>query len=370
MLIQDFLLTHSLNDLEAAGIDYNLYDDGHILQLNYNMLTAKESDPMACECRALILSCDVSNPSAIVGETKVVSRAFDRFFNLDQQGSTVDFSKPTTIFEKLDGSLISLYHYKGRWNVATRSNWNGSNEFNGHTFRGLFNRALNEMGWEFDDFVAQLDTERAYLMELQTPLNQVVVPHDTFKLNLIGCRNRNGQEYDIRTIDIGIPIPAIFDFHSMADIRAFIDKLPDHSFEGFVVLDNNFHRVKIKSPKYLIAHKVATKAMTDINLLESILLEVDDDIIGFMPKFFAERLRVLKDALAAYVLRSDAVFSEHKHLDRKSFALAIVNSGLNTGYLFLMHSGKAGSTIGAIRTSKKNGEFPRGIMEGLLKVIL
>ena len=106
MLIQKFLETHSLSDLESVGIDYNLFDNGKIVQLNYNQITAQESDPMSRQCRALILS--VPSPITeinVVGQTAIVSRSFDRFFNLGQQNTTLDFSKKITIFEKLDGSI-------------------------------------------------------------------------------------------------------------------------------------------------------------------------------------------------------------------------------------------------------------------------
>jgi hypothetical protein len=54
MIIQDFLKAHSLKDLEAEGIDYSIFDNGKLLQLNYNQISSKESSKMASECRNVL----------------------------------------------------------------------------------------------------------------------------------------------------------------------------------------------------------------------------------------------------------------------------------------------------------------------------
>ena len=369
MIIQDFLKTHSLKDLEAEGIDYSIFDNGKLLQLNYNQISSKESSKMACECRSLILGGNF-NETDIVGETKVVCRSFNRFFNLGQAGATIDFSKPLTIWEKLDGSLINIYYYDGEWRTSSRSVWNGENIINNTmSMRKLVELALKDIGKSFEILTSRMEKRYVYIFELTTPVNQIVVSHDKFSLTLIGIREiETGQEKNILYFEnLGMPFPKIYNFHSLSEINDFIEKLPDHNAEGFVVCDKDFNRVKIKSPKYLLAHKIATKNMSDPNLLEAILLGMDDDMIPFMNKYFADRLMEIKEKLSLYLIKSDSVFNSHRDLDRKSFAIAIQKCGVLTQYLFEMYQGKSKSTLESIRNKKTNVGFVQSLLNGLLK---
>jgi hypothetical protein len=235
--------------------------------------------------------------------------------------------------------------------------------------RALVEKSLNDMGTSFEELTSCLDKNTTYSFELLTPINKVVVSHNDFSIKLIGARYKSGQEIDIRTLHFGIPIPMIYNFNSLNDISSFIDKLPDHNFEGFVVCDEDFNRVKIKSPKYLIAHKVASKDMNDRNLMEAILLGIEDDMIPFMAEYFVTRLNTIKANLSAYLIKSDSIFEKHKGLARKDFALAIKDSGVLSAYLFDMFSGKSKKTIDSIRSKKSSDGFAHSVLDSLLKII-
>jgi hypothetical protein len=327
---------------------------------------------MSRECRALILS--VPNPiteTDVVGKTSIVSRSFCRFFNLGQQNTSIDFSKDIVIFEKLDGSMINVYNYQDKWYVSTRSCWDGSNEVNGFVFKDLFLKCL---GIPFDEFTAKLDPKFTYIFELTSPANIIVVSHNTFSLRLIGCREiKTGIEKDIRSIDIGIPIPKIYNFNSVQDITNFIDALEDHNFEGFVSLTKEngvFHRVKIKSPKYLIAHRVATLATCDHHLMDMILQNVDDDMVQYLSDYFKGKLFDIKIKFNEYLVKSDKLFHEYKALGRKEFALVILeHKDVLTQHLFNMYTGKAHSTLESIVNQKKDGAFPRSVLDSILGVL-
>jgi T4 RnlA family RNA ligase len=371
MLIQEFLKTHCLLDLEAEGIEYSLFDDNQLIQLNYNQITASESNKMACECRALILGIDRQiTDSEIVGETVVVCRSFDRFFNLGQNNTVLNFSQPLTIFEKIDGSLINLYFYKNEWRTSSRSVWDGSNQINNIiSFNNLVKKTLKEMNTSFEILISRLDKNYTYSFELTTPLNKVVVDYKDYRMTLLGCRdNKSGQQFSIDYMEhLGMPFPKKYNFHTMSEINDFIGKLEDHNFEGFVAMDRNFNRVKIKSPNYLLAHKIATKQMTDPNLLEAILLKIDDDISIFMNEIFIKRMSEIKSALVNYCKRSDDLYTKYKDLSRKDFALSIKTENVVMQYLFDMFTNKAASTLEAIHSKKVDNEFPRTMLLNLLE---
>src|SRR5271165_4556749 len=57
LLVQEYLLNHSFSDLiREHGVYASFSKSGHKFSLNYDQLEAKESDPLAQECRGLILA--------------------------------------------------------------------------------------------------------------------------------------------------------------------------------------------------------------------------------------------------------------------------------------------------------------------------
>lgn len=140
LLVQDYLLTHSLLDLENEyGVFASFSKDGSKFSLNYDQILVRDSDELSQQCRGLILAAaDGSSyrPQAEVdgsklkyshitpGATQVVAMPFKRFFNLGQgSAAKIDLDSTVRIMEKMDGTLIILYHdqLKNEWHVATRS---------------------------------------------------------------------------------------------------------------------------------------------------------------------------------------------------------------------------------------------------------
>jgi hypothetical protein len=111
ILVQQYLLEHSLADLAAEhAVGATLSASGHKASLNYNMIEAKDGDPIACQCRGLVIARESGQPIALdapLGSTIILARPFDRFFNHGQGAAAdIDFSDPTTVFmEKRDGTL-------------------------------------------------------------------------------------------------------------------------------------------------------------------------------------------------------------------------------------------------------------------------
>jgi len=209
LLVQEYLKTHSLEALDREhGIKAR--PCGHKFSLNYDMIEAKDDDLMAQECRGLILC--LADDNAVLsldeplGETRVLARPFDRFFNHGQGAAAdVDLEHPDTRFyEKMDGTLCILYFdfVKDEWHVATRSVAEADlpiDGFEDFTFRTLFEKAcLETTGLEdFWRFTFLLDTKKTYLFELTTPRNRIVVNYENYGITLLGARtNECGTEHD------------------------------------------------------------------------------------------------------------------------------------------------------------------------------
>src|SRR5690606_31616056 len=98
-------------------------------------------------------------------------------------------------YEKLDGSLMSMFFYRGEWRVASNGTPDAMGEvagFPGLTFKKLFWDTFNELGYKLPDAGGY-----TYIFELMTPYNRVVVPHKTNRLVLHGVRSvYDGMELD------------------------------------------------------------------------------------------------------------------------------------------------------------------------------
>jgi hypothetical protein len=116
LLVQQYLLNNSLLDLQKTkGVYAKLSNSGQKFSLSYDQIEAKESDPLAQECRGLILAAkdgrQFSNSkeeflNTIPGPTQIIAFPFKRFFNFGQGAAfPIDFSKEIFIQEKLDGCL-------------------------------------------------------------------------------------------------------------------------------------------------------------------------------------------------------------------------------------------------------------------------
>jgi hypothetical protein len=72
MQVVQYLKEHGIGKLVSEfGIKVKEYDEG-LLVLNYDLIESPKSHPIVMECRSLILD----------KQFNVVSRSFDRFFNL------------------------------------------------------------------------------------------------------------------------------------------------------------------------------------------------------------------------------------------------------------------------------------------------
>lgn len=120
-----------------------------------------------------------------------------------------------------------------------------------------------------------LDPSLTYIFELVSPDTRVLIKYDTTTLYHIGTRhNVTGLECDV---DIGIKKPRSYPLSSLADcLRAAADlnksyeSTDDVEREGFVVVDGNRNRIKIKSPAYIMMHRLIQ--VNDMSKTDCILL--------------------------------------------------------------------------------------------------
>lgn len=358
ILTQDYLLNHSLSDLETEHAVFASPSKCKTkISLNYDQISANENDPIAKECRGLILRIDpscIDDKTKNVGQTQIVAFPFTRFFNHGQGcAANVDFNS-ISVTEKLDGTLIILYfdHLTDCWHTATRSVPEANIEITGfsYTFRTLFEKALRDsLNLSFDEFTKNLDKSNTYCFELTSPYNQVVVRYENTSITLLMIRNNQTKlEYDIYSYDINCPKVMKYNLNILQNILDYVSSVNPVQHEGVVVYDSKFNRVKIKNMNYIAFSKIRDSVgKSDRNLVELILNEKDDDAEPFLPKEIVQRMHDYKTKISSLFHQYDELFHEVKSSipsdspnPKKEFAIKITTKNVWSAPFFKMFDGK------------------------------
>lgn len=411
LLVQHYLRTKTFGDLERDhGVEISIDRRfGHKFSLNYSQIFSKENDPLACQCRGLILT----NGSSLFesaerradgnydfskicpGSTQILSYGMDRFFNYQQSVAYIDFNDPKLkIFEKIDGSIIFLYfdHIIHQWCCATRSVPEADVPLTGFsdlTFRKLFEKALfNTAGLSFKEFCQKLNPENTYCFELSSPYNRVVVNYNETKIVLIAIRNIKTklEQYPENEINFPIPVVESYDFGSLNKIIEYVNNTNPLEHEGVVLRDSKFNRIKIKSASYVAFNK-ATDTLTKSPraCLELVLNEKVDDVVSFVPEEIKKDLFNIQTLLKSFLTQYQEnyqkcyqLFQELKNTDpsvatwddRKIFAKCVEEILSKwTAPAYWMRSNEPKNILDYIKSKQKNGIWSDSFLNNLLELI-
>ena len=311
------------------GIKNKLYDDRVVL--NYCQIDSPKTDSIVRECRGLILS---------FPEFEVMARGYDRFYNYGEAPeftNLVDFSR-SVIYEKADGSYISVYHDNTQWQVATRGTAFAETEnYSGRTFRELVDEAfecdVNEVFTK-----AGIKERFTFIFELTGPENRVVTRYKKPKMILTGIRDKISGEFaniGEYSIDV-IPLAVLYNngYINMRFAKTFDISTPEAALEaakklenleeGFVAYDPvTQERVKIKSPTYVAVHHIRGEGLTPKRCAH---LVTCGEVAEYL-EYFPEDL----DQIDPYMLQLDYMMLEAEKVwenssdieEQKEFALKV-----------------------------------------------
>ncbi|MBR1509018.1 MAG: hypothetical protein IJ619_13565 [Eubacterium sp.] len=301
---------------------------GNLVCFKYG-IEADFSDSLVCEARGIII--DVKNQT-------VVCRPFDKFFNVQEQyAADIDWNT-AKVLEKIDGSLIKLYWYNGKWTFATSSTCDASEAsvagYKGVTYRDIIARADNYSRIPFDD----LNKNRTYLFELVSPMTQVVIRYDKTSLYYLACfDNMTGEEVDVDLIE-EFKRPRSFPLKTVDEcIKAATELNRDSEVnikdEGFVVVDGLHRRIKIKSPEYIALHRAVTnkvftvKRMTELYQQGADLVKLAKDFPGeaHIIKYYDWQFEEVRHNINEMAGYARALYEEYDH-DRRAVASEIKDS--------------------------------------------
>lgn len=323
MKVIEFIKQNGFNALtEQLGISVKFVDD--LVLLNYNQIDSPKTDPIVIECRSLILQKDT---------LAVVSRGFDRFFNLGEALNVmpeIDWSK-AKLYDKVDGSLIKIYHHNDKWHISTRGTAYAESDCMGYgvTFKELVLKAL---GCEDDDAFqkrckdAMMWEFYTYIFELTSVENRVVKRYEGYKLHYLACRSiitGNYMKNEAYTaMLLGASMVNEYSFATEEECVRTAAHLKDLD-EGYVLYQDGVPICKIKSPAYVAVHHIRGEGLNPKRISELVLSGESAEYLTYFPDDevviapYVEAFEQLKDSMEhAY---RGSWFIE----DQKEFALAV-----------------------------------------------
>lgn len=304
----------------------NIKREGDLAIFNYITFFSDFSDPVVQEARGIIV--DVRN-------CEVVCWPFRKFGNWNESYvDPIDWDS-AVVQEKIDGSIIKLYYYAGTWKWATNSVIFAENAMVNDEGRSFLNVIMDADNYKDIPF-EQLDITKTYIFELVSPETTVVIPHQQAHLYHLSTRSSlDGAEFDD---SIGVERPRVYGYGKSLDdyiqhVRTLNPDEANPTVEGFVVCDKDHHRIKIKSPEYLMVHKIVnTGNLSEDSLVEVVSNrdEVVREIIMRNPELKSrldnveKKIALLEKEIEKYISYVRGLYEEVEH-DRKAVAAAIRN---------------------------------------------
>jgi RNA ligase len=314
--LQTYLRTHGLEKLcEAFAIKASRHKEiSNLVCFKYHQIDSPMAEIVAQQARGLIL--DEAKDWAIV------SYSYSKFFNYGEgHAAPIDWAT-ARVYDKLDGSLMVLYPYDGKWQVQSSGTADASGRVGAAnlTFRELFWQTWETLGYALPPVMPY-----SLSFEMLTPFNRIVVPQKEARLILHGVRNlETFQEEDPATWASKHKWEAVktYSFHSWEALLAASQTLKPEIGEGYIVCDATFQRVKVKSPQYVALHQLKD-SLSPKRVLEVVLLNEGDEVLAYFPELTKpfEEIKARVEKLSASIETS---YAEHKAApDQKSFALAV-----------------------------------------------
>jgi hypothetical protein len=320
----------------------------NLIHLSYDQIESPSGSELVGDCRGLILDSST--------DWDVVAYPFRRFANYGEDwASPIDWES-ARFTEKLDGSLMIVWFYDDQWQVSTK----GSPDASGAV--GDFDFTFEELFWQtlFDQLPAWYDQllwyrdadaldgrrmtlspHRTYSFELTSPYNRVVCTYGAVnKLTLIGVRENFGPFREIDTNEYAEYLPVVQEYPICSVLEALeaVQDLNPIDNEGFVVVDKNFNRVKIKSPKYVELHHLRT-GMGIKPLIRLLRMGETREFLTYFPEY-QRLIDEIQSQLDAYVADVESTYAGLRQIeDRKAFALEAAKTK-HEHMLYALHQGK------------------------------
>lgn len=308
----EFVQNHPNDWEEKLSSDpYNLKisRDGLYVMFKYNQLSSDFSNPIVREARGIIFRED---------NWKCVRRAFDKFFNYGEPNAAEIDWNTAKVQTKIDGSLISAWFDDKKWHYSTNGTIDAYKAPTGDiklpTFGDVLEEAFRNNGITKEIFEQSASRLVCYTFELVSPQTRVVIPYEKPDLYFIGHRvmpmerEMNPKESIVSEF---FKTSKEYDFHSAQDVIDAAKELPWDE-EGYVVVDSDFNRVKIKSPAWLVAHYARSSNSISKESLIQVILDGEQEEFLVYANDYREELESVEREMEDFVKELNGAAREMK----------------------------------------------------------
>lgn len=314
--------------LEILQRDYKIKavpdPTGRLVSLKYDQIESPMAAPIVQQCRGMVVD---------VWARKVVAWPYNKFWNLGETlAAPVDWAT-ARVLEKLDGSLMILYWdpHLDQWAVASSGHPTAGGGLGRSGDETTFAQAFWALFRAAGASLEYAERDVTYMLELCASENRIVVQHATPKLVLHGARKlTTGREFLHEELHghaavIGVRLVQTFPLADATAVTVAAQELDPVAQEGFVVVDANFHRVKVKSPRYVQLHHMRGDT-TPRRVIELWKAGEVAELLTYFPELRKD-IEVVLTLLDTVIAHVAADWTKHYTYDpppvRKDFALAI-----------------------------------------------
>ncbi len=312
---------------------------GDVVSLKYNQIESPMHEPIVQECRGMVVC---------TRRKQVLAHPYNKFWNHGEGGAApIDWST-AMMFDKLDGSLMILYWDEdqalvlvsedagdvpdtdGGWTVASSGHPVAGGPYGDSdiTYAEAFWRTWNALGMKFPSVASQ---NICFMFELCAPDNRVVVKYPVPRIVLHGARNMHtGLEAPYHELvaiaeTYGWEVVRAHGVASAEDAIAKAEALDPVAHEGFVVVDANFNRIKVKSQRYVALHHMKGE-FTDRRAIELWQTGEAKELLAHFPEM-APKILPIHDALDICAGNAVKLFGDHSHVEtKKEYAMLVKDS--------------------------------------------
>ena len=326
--------------LQSIEDKYYIYSKRHsnfnnLVLFKYDQIYSPFAEEIVREARGIIL--DENN------DWNIVNFSMKKFFNYSEgHASKIDWNTAKCLCKE-DGSLMQLYSFNNEWHIATSGTPDAKTPINDYGF------SFEELFWNTFGDKSKLpspDCGKCFWFELVSQYNRIVVRYNNPELILLGGRDLTTLQ-ELTLEEAGKYFPHIrpvksFPLQSVEQIVATFEHISPLSQEGFVVCDNNFNRIKVKSPAYIALHHLKDNLVSKRNLVEVVRSGEIDEVVSAFPEY-STILFEIKSKLNELISSLEKTYEEIKDIKiQKEFALIAITTPCS-GALFTLRANKTPS---------------------------
>lgn len=340
MELLDYLNAHDNWEELLAGSPYFLQisKQGRYALLMYTGYASDMALPLVQEARGPIFYEEDDKTWSCV------CYPFNKFFNsIEPYAATslIDWSS-ALVQQKVDGSLIKFWFHNNEWHVSTNKTIDAFSSIlssRGVTFGEMVERATEV---ELNEFCKQLDPTFTYMFELTAPENRLVVKYEGTHLWYLGQRSIRTFKESYDGSLKHVLYPRLYTYGSLDQCLVEAARLGEND-EGFVVVDKNWNRIKIKGATYLALAKLHNNGQISTrSVIEMWKDNTLDDYMALEPEN-QKFCQSIMSALIKLMYEASNIYEEISYIESdKDFATAAQKYNKNVQpCLFALRRGRA-----------------------------